>query len=74
MGDGDRGIDRLELHAAGDRVVVGIAGPRFRDVPFLDGEIYMVFTTDSGRILRIDDYRTRDEAFRATASTSRSPR
>jgi hypothetical protein len=62
---GDRGIERLELHAAGDSVVVGIAGPRFREIPFLDGEIFMVFTTQDRRIMRIDDYRTRQEAFRA---------
>ena len=62
---GDRGIERLELHAAGDSVVVGVAGPRFREIPFLDGEIFMVFTTQDGLILRIDDYRTREEAFRA---------
>ena len=65
MGDGDWGIDRLELHAAGNSVVAGIAGPRFREIPFLNGEIFMVFTIRDGRILRIDDYRTRDEAFRA---------
>ncbi len=61
----ESGIERLELHAAGDSVIAGIAGPRFREIPFLDGEIFMVFTTAGGRILRIDDYRTRDEAFRA---------
>jgi hypothetical protein len=44
---------------------VGVAGPRFREIPFLDGEIFMVFTVRGGRILRIDDYRTRPEAFRA---------
>jgi hypothetical protein len=71
---GERGIERLELLAAGDRVIVGIAGPRFREIPFLDGEIFMVFTLDGRRILRIDDYRTRKEALRATASPSQSPR
>jgi ketosteroid isomerase-like protein len=65
LGDGDSGIERLELHAAGDSVVAGIAGPRFREIPFLNGEIFMVFTVRDGRILRIDDYRTRDEAFQA---------
>jgi ketosteroid isomerase-like protein len=65
LGGGETGIERLELHAAGERVVVRIAGPRFREVPFLDGEIFMVFTTQGGRILRIDDYRTREEAFGA---------
>jgi hypothetical protein len=65
LAGGESGIERLELHSAGESVVVGIAGPRFREIPFLDGEIFMVFTTRSGRILRIDDYRTRAEAFRA---------
>jgi ketosteroid isomerase-like protein len=72
LGNGDSGIERLELHAAGDRVVVGIAGPRFREIPFLDGEIFMVFTVRDGRILRIDDYRTREEAFRAVEVPSPS--
>jgi ketosteroid isomerase-like protein len=70
LGDGDTGIERLELHAAGERVIVGIAGPRFREIPFLDGEIFMVFAVRDGRILRIDDYRTRDEAFRAAEATA----
>jgi hypothetical protein len=68
--NGDSGLERLELHAAGDSVVVGLAGPRFRENPFLDGEIFMVFTVRDGRILRIDDYRTRDEAFRSVAGPS----
>lgn len=70
LGNGDHGIERLELHAAGDSVVVGIAGPRFREIPFLNGEIFMVFTVQDGRILRIDDYRTRAEAFRAAGAPS----
>jgi hypothetical protein len=70
LGNGDSGIERLELHAAGDSVVVGIAGPRFREIPFLNGEIFMVFTVRDGRILRIDDYRTREEAFRAAGAPS----
>ena len=66
LGDtGTSGVDRLELIAAGDQVIVGIGGPRFRDVPFLNGEVYMVFTVRDRRIQRIDDYRTRDEATRA---------
>jgi ketosteroid isomerase-like protein len=68
--NGDSGLERLELHAAGDSVVVGLAGPRFRENPFLNGEIFMVFTVRDGRILRIDDYRTRDEAFRSAAGRS----
>jgi ketosteroid isomerase-like protein len=62
---GTSGVERLELIAAGDRVIVCIAGPRFREIPFLDGEIFMVFTVRDGRIQRIDDYRTREEAARA---------
>jgi ketosteroid isomerase-like protein len=61
----DSGIERLELIAAGERVIVGIAGPRFDEVPFLDGEIFMLFTLRDGRILRIDDYRSREDAVRA---------
>ena len=52
LDDGDTGVDRLELHAAGESVVAGIAGPRFREIPFLDGELFMVFTVRGGRILR----------------------
>jgi hypothetical protein len=59
------GIERLELIAAGERVIVGVAGPRFDEVPFLDGEIFMLFTMRDGRIVRIDDYRSREEAIRA---------
>ena len=35
------GVDRLEMIDAGNHVVVGLAGPRFRDVPWapLDGQI-----------------------------------
>jgi ketosteroid isomerase-like protein len=73
LGNGDSGIDRLELHAAGESVVAGIAGPRFREIPFLDGEIFMVFTLRDGRILRIDDFRTRAEAFRAVEVASPKP-
>jgi ketosteroid isomerase-like protein len=62
---GERSIERLELQSAGEQVVVGVAGPRFREIPFLDGEIFMVYTVREGRILRIDDYRTRAEALRA---------
>lgn len=70
LGNGDSGIERLELHAAGGSVVVGIAGPRFREIPFLNGEIFMVFTVRDARILRIDDYVTREEAFRAVEVSS----
>ena len=67
----DTGVERLEFNAAGESIVVGIAGPRFREIPFLDGEIFMVFTLRDRLILRIDDYRTRDEAFGAVGAMSR---
>ena len=59
------GIERIELVDAGAQVVVGLAGRAFRDNPLLDDEIYMVFTVRDGVITRMDDYRTRSEAFRA---------
>ncbi len=64
----DRGIERLEFLAAGDQVIVAIAGPRFREIPFLDGEIFMLFTLRDGRIARIDDFRTRGDALLAAQS------
>ena len=70
LDSGDSGIERLELHAAGESVIVGFAGPRFREIPFLDGEIFMVFTLRNGLILRMDDFRTREEAFRAVGAMS----
>jgi hypothetical protein len=64
----DQGVERLEFLAAGDQVIVSIAGPRFREVPFLDGEIFMLFTLRDGRIARIDDFRTRGDALLAAQS------
>jgi ketosteroid isomerase-like protein len=65
------GVDRLELIDAGDRVVVGLAGPRFDEVPWLKGQLYMVFTLRDGRIVRIDDYLTRAEAIAAAGAGAR---
>jgi hypothetical protein len=69
----DTGVERLEFNAAGESVVVGIAGPRFREIPFLEGEIFMLFRVNDGRIMRIDDYRTREEAFEAARVPSPAP-
>jgi ketosteroid isomerase-like protein len=63
--DDDRGVERLEFLAAGERVIVAIAGPRFREIPFLNGEIFMLFTLRDGRIARIDDFATREDALLA---------
>ncbi len=64
------GVDRLEMIDAGDRVVVGLAGPRFREVPGtpINGQVYMVYTLREGRIVRIDDFLSRSEAIEAAGS------
>ena len=64
----DPGLERLELIDAGDRVVVGLTGPRFRDHPFLTGQLFIVYTVREGKIMRMDDYRTRDEALSAAGA------
>ena len=63
----DLGADRLEMIDAGDRVVVGLAGSRFREVPGspIDGEIYVVYTLREGRTVRMDDFLGRSEAMEA---------
>jgi ketosteroid isomerase-like protein len=68
----DFGVDRLELIDAGDRVVVGLAGPRFRELPWapLNGQIYVVYTIRDGRIVRMDDYTSREEAMTAAGGTA----
>ena len=63
------GVEHLEILDAGERVVVGLAGPRFRareGVP-LEGQVFLVFTVRDGRIVRMDDFLTREEAL-STAS------
>jgi hypothetical protein len=66
------GVDRLEMIDAGNHVVVGLAGPRFRDVPWapLDGQIYVVYTLRDSRIVRMDDYLTRAEAMTAAGGAA----
>jgi SnoaL-like domain len=67
-------VERLELEAAGDRVLLGIAGPDFDsigDVP-LSGEVFLVFTLRAGRIVGVHDYRAREEARRAAGLVAAS--
>ena len=66
----DFGVDHLEIIEAGDRVVVGIAGSRFRDVPWapLPGQVFVVYTLRDGRIVRMDDHLTRAEALAAAGA------
>jgi ketosteroid isomerase-like protein len=68
----DFGVDRLELIDAGDRVVVGLGGPRFREVPgaALNGQIHIVYTIRDGRIVRMDDYLTRSDAIAAAGTAA----
>ena len=67
------GIERLELIDAGERVVVGLAGPRFSDVPWapLNGQIYVVYTLRDGRIVRMEDYLSRAEALAAAGADAK---
>lgn len=68
----DFGVERLELIDAGDRVVVGLAGPRFREVPWapLNGQIFVVYTLRDGLIVRMDDYLNRADAMAAAGSAA----
>jgi hypothetical protein len=67
----DFGVDRLELIDAGERVLVGLAGPRFREVPWapLNGQIYVVYTIHEERIVRMEDFLTRAQAVAAAGGT-----
>jgi len=58
------GIDHLELLGAGDRVVLGLAGPRFRHVPWapLVGQLFVVHTVRDGLVVHMQDFLTRADA------------
>jgi hypothetical protein len=62
-----REVDALEFVRGGEQVVFGARGPSMTEVGDepLGGQIYNVFTLRQGRIVRIDDYRSRTEALRA---------
>jgi len=63
-------VDRLELTAAaGDSVVLTVAGPDFTEVGDapLDGEISILFRLREGRITHMHDYRRREDALAAAA-------
>jgi ketosteroid isomerase-like protein len=62
-----RDVEALEFTCSGDRVVLGARGPSItavEDEP-LEGQIFNVFSLRDRRIVRIDDYRKRGEAFAA---------
>ncbi len=62
-----REVDALEFIRGGDRVVFGARGPSMTEVGGepLGGQIFNVFRLRNGRIVRIDDYRSRTEALTA---------
>ena len=69
----DFGVDRLELVDAGERVVVGLAGPRFQEVPWapLNGQIYVVYTIRDSLIARMEDFLPRAEAMAAAGGAAK---
>lgn len=66
----DDGIEHLELVDAGERVVLGLAGPRFRDVPgaSLTGQLFVVHTVREGVVVRMEDYINRADAMVAAGA------
>jgi ketosteroid isomerase-like protein len=63
--DGD--IDHLELVAIGGSVIVGLSGSRFRDAPWaeLGDNLFILHTVRDGHVVRMRDFTSRAEAFRA---------
>ncbi|MBJ7596367.1 MAG: nuclear transport factor 2 family protein [Candidatus Dormibacteraeota bacterium] len=63
----DGGIAHLELIAAGDAVILGVAGPRFREAPWaeLGDQVFIVHTVRDGRVVAMRDFVSRADAFRA---------
>ena len=62
-----RDVAALEFVRAGGRIVMGVRGPWLDEVGGepLGGQIFNVFTLSNGRIVRIEDYRLREEALEA---------
>jgi len=60
-------VDAIELSAHGDQVLFGVRSPDLADVAGepLDGAIYNVFTIAGGLIVRMQDFKTREQAVEA---------
>jgi hypothetical protein len=60
-------VNGLDLFADGDQVLLGIRSPDFTEIAgeSLDREIYEVFTIEDGLIVRIDEFKSRDDALEA---------
>lgn len=67
----DDGVDHLEIVASGDSVIVGISGSRFRDAPWaeLGDQLFIVHTVRDGRVVRMRDFVSRADAFRAAGAS-----
>jgi ketosteroid isomerase-like protein len=68
--DPQTAVDRLDLIATEDHVVVGVRSPGLEaigEVP-VGGRVFIVFTLRDGLIARIEDFRDRDEALRAAGA------
>jgi hypothetical protein len=66
--------DHLEILMHGQQVVLGLGAPDFRklgDVP-IDGQIFQVFNFRDGKVVRIQEYKTREEALVAAERPDRS--
>ena len=63
-----RARNRLEILDAGpDQAVLGVAGPRFREVEEASpaGEVFILMTVRNGHITRMRDFRSREDALAA---------
>jgi ketosteroid isomerase-like protein len=69
-----REVEALEFTRGGDQVVLGARGPGIGELDgeSLEGQIFNVFTLHDGRIMRIDDYRSRAEALGAAGVVERT--
>jgi hypothetical protein len=66
--------EHLEILVHGQQVVLGIGAPDFRklgEVP-VDGQVFQVFDFREGKVVRIQDCKTRDEALVAAGRPDRS--
>jgi len=66
--------DHLEILMHGQQVVLGLGAPDFRklgDVP-IDSQIFQVFNFRDGKVVRILEYKTREEALVAAERPDRS--
>jgi ketosteroid isomerase-like protein/catechol 2,3-dioxygenase-like lactoylglutathione lyase family enzyme len=68
-------VSGLELAAAGDQVLLGVRSDDLVEVAgeILESAIYNVFTVSDGLIVRIEDFRTREDAVAAMRARREHP-